>query len=48
MKTSLAARATAFGLAAFVTVALLGSVDLLASAEAGAQAVLAAAGTTQA
>jgi hypothetical protein len=48
MKTSFAARATALGLAAFVTVALLGSVDLLATVEAGAQAVLAVAGTTQA
>lgn len=48
MKTSFAARATAFGLAAFVTVALLGSVDLLANVEASAQALLAAVGTTQA
>ena len=41
MKTSIAARATAFGLAAFVTVALLGTVDLLASVEPVTQGVLA-------
>lgn len=41
MKTSIAARATAFGLAAFVTVALLGTVDLLASVEPVAHGMLA-------
>lgn len=33
MKTRFAARATALGLAAFVTLAMLGSVDYLATSE---------------
>jgi len=43
MKTRLAARATAIGLAAFFTFAMLGSVNFLATSEPAVSAVLAAA-----
>lgn len=48
LKTTLAARATALGLAAFFTFAMLGSVDYLATSEPTPGAVLAAAGQPRA
>ena len=43
MKTRLAARATALGLAAFFTFAMLGSVNFLATSEPNAGVLVAAA-----
>lgn len=48
MKTRFAARATALGLAAFVTLAMLGSVDYLATSEPVAGTVLAGSAQPQA
>lgn len=48
MTTRFIARATAFSLSAIVTLAMLGSVNLLATSEPAAHAVMAAAGAPRA